>query len=190
MRITGGLARGIHLLCPKNFSIRPTTDALRESVFAILGPSVPGCRFIDLFAGVGGYGLEALSRGARSGLFVEKNPHHAAVLRENLRRVEKSAAISEGNFRISCADAFLCQFPAADLLFIDPPYDLLREGIAPFFALLEKFFAENVPGAIATIEMPVDLEFPLPEGIECCGSPGKRKGRQSPRALLLRRRRQ
>ena len=67
MRITGGSARGIPLSLPKGDAVRPATDALRQAVFSSLAARVPGTRFLDLFAGSGAYGLEALSRGAKYG---------------------------------------------------------------------------------------------------------------------------
>ena len=79
MRITGGLARSIPLILPKGDAVRPATDALRQAVFSSLAARVAGARFLDLFAGSGAYGLEALSRGASSGVFVEKRRAHGGV---------------------------------------------------------------------------------------------------------------
>lgn len=90
MRITGGLARGIVLRVPGGDQVRPATDAMRQAVFSSLGARVAGATFLDLFAGAGGYGLEALSRGAASGVFIEKNAAAAACLRQNLAAVRKS----------------------------------------------------------------------------------------------------
>ena len=84
MRISGGGARGIPLAVPKGDAVRPATDGMRQSVFSSLGARVVGARFLDLFAGSGGYGLEALSRGAAGGVFVEQNAKAAACVRQNI----------------------------------------------------------------------------------------------------------
>src|SRR6185312_3355422 len=90
MRISGGQARGIPLVVPKGDAVRPATDGMRQAAFSSLGAVVPGARFLDLFAGSGAYGLEALSRGAANGVFVEKNAKAAGCLRQNLTAVCKS----------------------------------------------------------------------------------------------------
>ena len=90
MRISGGLARGITLAVPKGEVTRPATDGMRQSVFSSLASAVPGARFLDLFAGSGAYGLEALSRGAVGGVFVEQNPRAVACVRKNIEAVCKS----------------------------------------------------------------------------------------------------
>jgi len=90
MRITGGQARGIPLVLPKGDAVRPATDAMRQAVFSSLAARVAGARFLDLFAGSGAYGLEALSRGAADGVFVEKNARTADFIRQNIAAVCKS----------------------------------------------------------------------------------------------------
>ena len=89
MRISGGVARGIPLVVPKGDAVRPATDGMRQAVFSSLGARVPGAHFLDLFAGSGSYGLEALSRGAAGGIFVEKNVKAAACVRQNIAVVCK-----------------------------------------------------------------------------------------------------
>src|SRR5208282_5848139 len=90
VRISGGLARGIELSVPKGDAVRPATDAMRQAVFSSLGDRVVGARFADLFAGSGAYGLEAFSRGASGGTFVERNAKAAACLRKNIAAVCRS----------------------------------------------------------------------------------------------------
>src|SRR3954465_11512303 len=90
MRITGGIARGIPLVVPKGDAVRPATDAMRQAVFSSLGARTVGARFLDLFAGSGADGLEALSRGAAGGVFVEQNAKAVACLRQNIAAVCKS----------------------------------------------------------------------------------------------------
>ena len=105
MRISGGQARGILLVVPKGDAVRPATDSMRQAAFSSLGAFVVGARFLDLFAGSGAYGLEALSRGAAGGVFVEKNAKAAACLRRNLAAVCKSLGRDETGVEVFQADA-------------------------------------------------------------------------------------
>ncbi len=128
MRIIGGEAKGRRIHLPKGCRIRPTADRVKESLFDMLYP-VGGATFLDLFAGCGNCGLEALSRGARYAVFIEKEPRLADVIRENLRllgfegRAEVIAADAEQGIRrlAKRAERF-------DILFADPPYE---EGFLP-----------------------------------------------------------
>jgi len=123
IRITGGAARGRALKSPTGRDVRPTAARVRAAVFNILGPKVAGARVLDLFAGAGTLGIEALSRGAREAVFVERAARHAALIRANLERLGLS-----GRGRVVCAEAgrFLARpGPLAgpyDLVFVDPPY--------------------------------------------------------------------
>ena len=100
MRITGGEFGGRNLKVPKSDAIRPTQDRVREALFNIIQCEVPGCDFLDLFAGSGAVGLEALSRGAKSVTFVEANRRHLAVLNENLTSLG-SGRVGVGSGRVS-----------------------------------------------------------------------------------------
>ena len=95
MRISGGQARGIPLRVPPGDAVRPATDGMRQAVFSSIASRVPGARFFDLCAGSGAYGLEALSRGAAGGVFVEKNAKAVACVRTNLAAVCKSLGRDE-----------------------------------------------------------------------------------------------
>ena len=92
MRITGGAACGIQLAAPKGDGTRPATDQMREALFSSLGTRIEGARIADLFAGTGSYGLEAMSRGASGGIFVENSSVVVACLKKNLSAVSKAAA--------------------------------------------------------------------------------------------------
>ncbi|MDR0351615.1 MAG: RsmD family RNA methyltransferase, partial [Puniceicoccales bacterium] len=102
MRITGGMARSINLLSLEHKLLRPATDFLRQAIFSSLGNIVIGKNFLDLFAGTGAYGLEALSRGASGGVFVEKNFSLKQILQKNIGAVSKSLAIDG-----SCCDVII-----------------------------------------------------------------------------------
>ncbi|MGH8428656.1 MAG: 16S rRNA (guanine(966)-N(2))-methyltransferase RsmD [Gammaproteobacteria bacterium] len=120
LRIVGGTWRSRRIRFPAVPGLRPTPDRLRETLFDWLGPWIEGRRVLDLYAGSGALGLEALSRGAREAVFVERSRTVAAALRENLAAL---GAADAG--RIECADAlaFLHSDPDAfDLVFLDPPW--------------------------------------------------------------------
>lgn len=97
MRITGGLARSIQLKTLDLPELRPATDQMRQSIFNSIAAYVEGARFLDLFAGCGAYGLEAVSRGAASGVFVERHPKLGKIIKENLEKVLKSVGTAEPN---------------------------------------------------------------------------------------------
>ncbi len=186
MRITGGAARGIPLVLPKGDHVRPATDALRQAVFSSLAARVPGARFLDLFAGSGAYGLEALSRGAAGGVFVERDERTAACLRRNVAAVCKSLRRDEHDLRVVTADATTFS-PAAgappSLVFIDPPWDRI-EAVAPaLFARLGPLLAE-VEDPVIVFEMPGEQEVAA-EGWTCVRRLGK--GVRQPGACFYRR---
>ncbi len=173
MRITGGQARGIPLVLPKGDSVRPATDAMRQAVFSSLAARVPGTRFLDLFAGSGAYGLEALSRGAAGGTFVEKNVKTIAFLRQNIAAVCKSLARNTADLNVLTADAgnVPASGDAPDLVFIDPPYDLIAEVAPRLFSRLTELLADK-PDPVIVFEMPGELTL-SPEGWTCVKRLGK-----------------
>ena len=139
MRVTGGEFGGRNLKVPKSDAIRPTQDRVREALFSIIQCEVPGADFLDLFAGSGAVGLEALSRGAKSATFVESNRRHLAVLKENLETI---AGRTEDRRRETvAADVYrwLSSYsgPGFAIGFADPPYALGEEkGYASVLATL------------------------------------------------------
>ncbi len=118
MRIIAGEYRGRRLKSVPGLATRPTPDRLRESLFAVLQPELEGLRFADLYAGTGAVGLEALSRGAASVVFVEAAGRACEVLRENIRTLGATAAFVVAK-PVKKALARL----DSDILFLDPPYD-------------------------------------------------------------------
>lgn len=119
MRVIAGEARGLPLRAPSP-AIRPTMDRVREAIFSSLGDAVPGARVLDLFAGSGSLGIEALSRGAASAVFVDVNPRCAACVRENLRRARLEASVQVMD---SLKFLELYAEEGFDLIFADPPYE-------------------------------------------------------------------
>lgn len=166
MRITGGRARGIPLAVPKGDAVRPATDGMRQAVFSSLAARVPGARFLDLFAGSGAYGLEALSRGAAGGVFVEQNAKAAACLRGNLAAVCKSVGTPPTAVSVLTADALGVPLGTGgvvpDLVFVDPPYEIIPEIAPKLFARMHELFAGN-PETLVIFELPGELEL-SPDG--------------------------
>lgn len=123
MRVIGGIARGRRILAPRGMQTRPTSDFLREVLFDLLSQQVPGRTFLDLYAGTGAVGIEALSRGAVNVVFVEHGPPALTLLRRNLR----AAGFSEQGTVVPME---VLQFlrrrsrasPPFDVIFLDPPY--------------------------------------------------------------------
>lgn len=165
MRIVGGALRGRALKAPKSQAVRPTSDRLRESIFDILAHAydniVEGAVVIDLFAGTGALGLEALSRGAARVLFVDNGFEARALLRENIETLGLG-----GVTRVFRRDATkLGLAPPGEgftLAFLDPPY---REGrAAPALAeLLRGGWLAS--GALVVIEEDSHAQIDLPEGL-------------------------
>ena len=175
MRISGGEARGIPLAVPRGDAVRPATDGMRQGVFSSLGARVPGARFLDLFAGSGSYGLEALSRGAAGGAFVEQSPKALACLRQNITAVCKSLGRDSRELHVIPGDARLLPVAALrevpDLVFIDPPYELIADLAPMLFSRLAEALAAK-PDALVVFELPGEQNL-APPGWEMLRRLGK-----------------
>ena len=153
MRITGGQFCGRILKVPNSDAIRPTQDRVRESVFNIIQCEIGGAKFLDLFAGSGAVGLEALSRGASAATFVEMNRRHLATLKENLSIVPLPLPTTT----IIASDVYkwIASYsgPGFDIAFADPPYALGEEkGYAQVLATLAERGVIR-PGGLFIAEM-------------------------------------
>lgn len=146
MRVIAGTARGVPLAAPRGRATRPITDRVKETLFAILGDRVPGARVADLYAGSGAIGIEALSRGALSVDFVERDRAAIEALRTNLERTRLAdgAAVHATGVERHLA---LAHDEAWDLAILDPPYET-RDMVAPLRALL----ARLAPGGTVVIK--------------------------------------
>jgi 16S rRNA (guanine966-N2)-methyltransferase len=166
MRIVGGRLRGRALAAPKSQAIRPTADRLRESLFNILvhayGEPVTGARVLDLFAGTGALGLEALSRGAAFALFVDDAAEARALLRENVAALGLGGAT-----RIFRRDAAKLgpahPLEPFTLAFLDPPYG---QGLAERALAAARSGGWLVPGALVIVEEAAKADFAAPEGFD------------------------
>ncbi len=139
MRIIAGSCRGARIFAPKGLDTRPTSDRAREAAFNLIGP-VEGASVLDLYAGSGAMGLEALSRGAASAVFVESDRDACGAIRRNLEKLRLGGA------EVVCRDVL--RFLAAerrrfDLILVDPPYDLLESLAMRLAVYLPPILAEN-----------------------------------------------
>jgi 16S rRNA (guanine966-N2)-methyltransferase len=165
MRIVGGTLRGRQITGPQHLGLRPTADRVRESLFNILAHGVPdftldGARVIDLFAGTGALGLEAISRGAAFCLFVDNDAEARALIRTNIEKFGLTGVTRI--FRRDADDLGPAGTVAPfNLAFLDPPYD---QGLAEkaLTALAEGKWL--VPGAIVVAEERAGISIALPPG--------------------------
>jgi 16S rRNA (guanine966-N2)-methyltransferase len=165
MRIIAGTYRSRLLKSAKGLSLRPTSDRLRETLFNILVPYIEGARFLDLFAGTGAIGIEALSRGAAESVFIESHAPAVALIQKNL----ESLGIKSGAAVIS-ADALralatlAARHPTAakfNIIFLDPPYASAQD-----YSRVLEFLGDSTllaPGAIVVAEH--RRNFDLPEAV-------------------------
>lgn len=123
MRVIAGTARSLPLKTVPGMDTRPTTDRTKETLFNVLQPEIPDCRFLDLFAGSGAIGIEALSRGAAFCVFIEKNRKAYACIEENLAftRVKDRSRVMHTDVVTGLGQ--LEQEEAFDCIFMDPPYE-------------------------------------------------------------------
>jgi 16S rRNA (guanine966-N2)-methyltransferase len=161
MRIVGGAWGGRRLQAPPGDATRPTSDRVREALFSILGERVAGARVLDLFAGSGALGLEALSRGAAEATFVDSAAAPVRALRANLESLGGRAEVRRqdalrflGSARSGARDY--------DLVFLDPPYRLANRLGGRLSEELPRVLA---PGATVVTESdrrdPLDLDLPI-----------------------------
>ena len=151
MRVITGKARGVQLKTPEGLQTRPTSDRVKEALFSIIQFDIPGTRVLDLFGGTGQLGIEALSRGAKSAVFVDAGEKACALIRENLRRCRM-----EGEGRVVRSDylefLFRCR-ETFDIVFLDPPYaEVFLENSLNKLRVID--ILES--GAIIVAERPVD----------------------------------
>ena len=160
MRVIAGRAGGVRLTSPKS-GVRPTMDRVKAAIFSSLGEMVIGARVLDLFAGTGALGIEALSRGAESALFIEEDRQLAATIEKNLTKTQLTGRVRQQDvFRFLTNAATAAQ--KFQIVFADPPYEKTKSGegftekllgskslpqlIAPGgFFILEKRPGESLP---------------------------------------------
>jgi 16S rRNA (guanine966-N2)-methyltransferase len=154
--VVAGSFKGRRLVAPRGTRTRPTADRVREALFSMLG-DVEGARVLDLYAGSGALGIEALSRGAESAVFVERGAQAVAAIERNLAAVDAAALVVRqdvGRFLSRAEGTY-------DLVFCDPPYDFASRLAG---TLAERLPAVTPPGARIVTESdkrnPLELPFP------------------------------
>ncbi len=167
MRIVGGNYRGRPIAAPEHAGLRPTADRVRESVFNILAHGIAdfdiaGQRVIDLFAGTGALGLEALSRGAAYSLFVEESPEARALIRTNVESLGLTGVTRI--FRRDATDLGPAgNMPPYGLAFLDPPYG---QGLAERALVALRDGKWLTPDAVVVVEERASAALTLPEGYQ------------------------
>jgi len=134
MRVTGGIYRGRLLKTASGLVSRPTTDKIRQSIFNILMNDIENKDVLDIFAGSGALGIEAISRGAGLSVFIEQGFHQANAIKANLKSLRLSSRLIKSDFRAACR-LLNEEGKRFDLIFADPPY--------------EKFSPDDVAGVVA-----------------------------------------
>lgn len=155
MRVIAGTARSLRLKTPTGMDTRPTTDRIKETLFNMLQPYIPGAVFIDLYSGSGGIGIEALSRGARHAYFVENNKNALACIADNLQstRFTDKATILRQDV-LSALHGI--HEKEADIIFMDPPYERDYEKQVLQILLTAPYVSENT---LIVVEASLDSDF-------------------------------
>lgn len=123
MRVIAGSARRLNLVTPRGYSTRPTSDKVKETLFNIINPYIYDSRFLDLFAGSGGIGIEALSRGAREAVFIEKDKEAVSCIKKNIETTHFTESSTVYPYDVFSTLYNLESYGAFDIIFMDPPYD-------------------------------------------------------------------
>jgi 16S rRNA (guanine966-N2)-methyltransferase len=161
MRVIAGRYRGRRLQAPPGDATRPTSDRVREALFSVLADRVDGARVLDLFAGSGALGIEALSRGAAEATFVDTAPAAIRAVKANLAALDAAADVRRADARrfLGSASAAARQY---DLVFLDPPYRLAGRLGSELTAALPAVLAS---GAAVVVESdrraPLELDLPI-----------------------------
>ena len=158
MRVISGKAKGVVLKTPDGMQTRPTADRVKEALFSILQFDLPGTKVLDLFGGTGQLGIEAISRGAKSAVFVDAGDAPCRLIKENLRRAKM-----EGEGRVILADylQFLAQCREKfDIIFLDPPYaEVFLENAIKKISEIDILQSGGIIVAERPIEKVLDLEI-------------------------------
>jgi 16S rRNA (guanine966-N2)-methyltransferase len=161
MRIIGGEHRGRKIEQPGSGATRPTKDRIREAVFNMIAEKVPGARVLDIFAGSGAYGLEALSRGASGAFFIEKDAEAVRIISENIAVLgvgDRAKVIAE---EASVALETVKNEEGFDLVFSDPPYG---QGMSKNILIMINQYDIVIPSGFVIIEHHMSESLPGTEG--------------------------
>lgn len=158
MRVISGKAKGVQLKTPEGMVTRPTADRVKEALFSIVQFEIPGTRVLDLFGGTGQLGIEALSRGAKSAVFVDAQDSACKLIRENLKRarLEGEGQVIRSDYLDylnRCRDQF-------DLIFLDPPYaEVFLENALKRISEIDILHSNGIIVAERPLGKELSLEF-------------------------------
>ena len=156
MRVITGKARGVQLKTPDGMQTRPTADRVKEALFSIINFDIPGAEVLDLFGGTGQLGIEALSRGAKSAVFVDQSEQACKLIRENLKRtkLEEQGSVVRGDYMdylSRCREKY-------DIILLDPPYaEVFLENALKRITEIDILRS----GGIIVAERPLEKELPF-----------------------------
>ena len=156
MRVITGKARGVQLKTPEGMLTRPTADRVKEALFSIINFDLPGAAVLDLFGGTGQLGIEALSRGANSAVFVDQREDACKIIRENLRRtkLESQGRVVRSNY----LDYLRRSREKFDIILLDPPYaEVFLENALKCITEIDILKSDG----IIVAERPVEKELPF-----------------------------
>lgn len=156
MRVIAGKARRVQLKTIEGMDTRPTTDRIKETLFNMIAHGLCDSSFLDLFAGSGAIGIEALSRGAKEAVFVEKNPRAMACVKENLERTKFKGQAQTLNMDVMSALKKLDGVRTFDYIFMDPPYNHLLEKMVLEFLAGSSLLSED---ALIIVEASMETDF-------------------------------
>lgn len=166
MRVIAGTAKGTRLAAPKGREVRPTLDRVREALFSILTPRIEGARFLDLFAGTGANGIEALSRGAASATFVDNDSRSLDVVRRNLEATHLAGKAQIRRLDLPRGLSTLSREGVRyDVVFIDAPFGLARDNPDAYGQLLEALSAAALLAEDGIVVVEHDSGVSLPASI-------------------------
>ena len=169
MRVIAGTARSIQLKTIEGMDTRPTTDRIKETLFNMIAHGLCDCRFLDLFSGSGAIGIEALSRGAETAVFVEKNPKATTCIQGNLSKTRLSGHATVMNTDVLSALRRLDGKQTFDYVFMDPPYnhDLERQVLE---YLSDSSLADDHTLIITEADLHTDFSYVTDLGYELARS--------------------
>ena len=164
MRVIAGAAKGHNLQTIEGLATRPTTDRIKETLFNIIAFDLPECRFLDLFAGSGGIGIEALSRGASEAVFVDASAECQAVITDNLKhtKLQDRAKLMKTD-ALSALDKLAAEGKSFDIIFMDPPYE--SELYGPVLRKIAETGILKQEGYLIT-ERSSQIPLEIPAGME------------------------
>ncbi|MBQ7918844.1 MAG: 16S rRNA (guanine(966)-N(2))-methyltransferase RsmD [Lachnospiraceae bacterium] len=164
MRVIAGTARSLPLRTPEGVDTRPTQDRIKETLFNMLQVDVPGCVFVDLFAGSGGIGIEALSRGAKKAYFIENAPKALACINDNLQftKFADSAIVLKQDAVAGLSGIYEKE---VDIIFMDPPYNQGHEERVLSVLSGMKYVTEDTM-IIVEVSLQTDMDYAADYGFE------------------------